>query len=283
MTLRVYDLPDVIGTIEAQFTNEKLNTTINIFGNQSDRYIDFDIPAIIMMFSVNAHVYIYFTSAQLGETILKVEIPIIPRPRPDEFDYTPEQIQGYNQLLEQMQQVINDGVSPTLSVTSIEGGNRINITDVNGTKSFDVMDGQDGVDGKNGVSPTVTVTTITGGHRITITDAGGSKSFDVMDGKDGTGSGGSGSSGSDGVSPTVEITEIQGGHTISITDVNGTTTFNVMDGAAGEAGKGVPSGGSSGQVLVKSSSTNYDTAWKTEEIKITLDENGNGTLSIERK
>lgn len=198
------------------------------------------------------------------------------------------QIQANTEAIEELRKngtgsAGKDGVSPTLSVTSIEGGNRISITDVNGTKSFDVMDGQDGIDGENGVSPTVTVTTITGGHRITITDANGSKSFNVMDGKDGTGSGGSGSSGADGVSPTVEVTEIQGGHTISITDVNGTTTFNVMDGAAGEAGKGVPSGGSSGQVLVKSSSNNYDTEWKTEEITITLDENGNGTLSIERK
>lgn len=198
------------------------------------------------------------------------------------------QIQANTEAIEELRKngtgaAGKDGVSPTLSVTSIEGGNRISITDVNGTKSFDVMDGQDGIDGENGVSPTVTVTTITGGHRITITDANGPKSFNVMDGKDGTGSGGSGSSGADGVSPTVEVTEIQGGHTISITDVNGTTTFNVMDGVTGETGKGVPPGGSSGQVLVKSSSNDYETEWKSQEITITLDENGNGTLSIERK
>lgn len=343
LTLRVCELPDVIGTVEAQFTNSKLNTTMNIPGNQNNGYFDFEIPPLIMMFSTNVHAYIYFTSAQLGETILKVEIPIIPRPCPAEFNYTPEQIQGYNQLLERMQQVIDegvsddqlaqaidsyltehpiesgateeqaaqiqankdaieelrqsgtgapgqdgkdgqDGISPTVTVETIDEGHRVIITDANGSKSFDVMNGQAGVSGENGVSPTVTVTTITGGHRITITDVNGSKSFDVMDGKDGTnGSGGSGSSGEDGFSPIIEVTEIDGGHAVSITDVNGTTSFNVMDGKDGIDGKGVPSGGILNQVLVKSSSNDYDTEWKTQEIIITLDENGNGTISLEGK
>lgn len=37
-----------------------------------------------------------------------------------------------------------DGVSPTVSVEKIEGGHRVTITDVNGTQSFDVMDGTGG-------------------------------------------------------------------------------------------------------------------------------------------
>lgn len=43
-----------------------------------------------------------------------------------------------------------DGFSPTITVEAIEGGNRIAITDVNGTKYVYVMDGEDGKDGKNG-------------------------------------------------------------------------------------------------------------------------------------
>lgn len=38
----------------------------------------------------------------------------------------------------------NDGVSPTISVTEISGGHQVSITDVNGSKSFNVMDGADG-------------------------------------------------------------------------------------------------------------------------------------------
>lgn len=80
-----------------------------------------------------------------------------------------------------------DGYSPTITVTNITGGHRVTITDVNGTKRFDVMDG---TKGSNGVSPTVTVVNITGGHRVSITDATGTKTFDVMNGS-GSGDGGS--------------------------------------------------------------------------------------------
>lgn len=40
--------------------------------------------------------------------------------------------------------VPKDGVSPVIKTTPIAGGHRITITDVYGTKSFDVMDGEDG-------------------------------------------------------------------------------------------------------------------------------------------
>lgn len=40
-----------------------------------------------------------------------------------------------------------DGVSPTVAVTEISGGHRVTITDAEGSRSFDVMDGQDGTGG----------------------------------------------------------------------------------------------------------------------------------------
>lgn len=75
-----------------------------------------------------------------------------------------------------------NGVSPTVSMAAITDGTRVTITDKNGAKSFDVMNGDDGTNGTDGVSPTVTVTDINGGHRVAITDATGTKTFDVMDG-----------------------------------------------------------------------------------------------------
>lgn len=41
----------------------------------------------------------------------------------------------------------NDGFSPVVEVEAIEGGNRVTITDKDGEKSFDVMDGKDGENG----------------------------------------------------------------------------------------------------------------------------------------
>lgn len=75
-----------------------------------------------------------------------------------------------------------DGVSPTVSTAAITDGTRVTITDKDGAKSFDVVNGDDGTNGTDGVSPTVIVTDINGGHRVAITDATGTKTFDVMDG-----------------------------------------------------------------------------------------------------
>ena len=55
---------------------------------------------------------------------------------------------------------IQDGVSPTVDIETITGGHKITITDVNGTETFNIMDGADGytpVKGKDysdGVSAT---------------------------------------------------------------------------------------------------------------------------------
>lgn len=46
-----------------------------------------------------------------------------------------------------------DGISPTVEMIDIDGGTRIIITDVNGPKSTDIMDGKDGKDGVDGATP----------------------------------------------------------------------------------------------------------------------------------
>ena len=43
-----------------------------------------------------------------------------------------------------------NGVSPTVSVTEIEGGHSVTITDINGPTTFDVMDGEKGDKGDKG-------------------------------------------------------------------------------------------------------------------------------------
>lgn len=86
----------------------------------------------------------------------------------------------------------DNGISPTVTVTDITNGHRVTITDADGMKTFDVMNGAQGDPGGKGdpgapgTSPTVTVTEITGGHRVTITDESGEHTFDVLDGEDGS-------------------------------------------------------------------------------------------------
>lgn len=66
--------------------------------------------------------------------------------------------------------------------------------------------------------------------------------------------------GDDGVSPTIATSKTGKVTTIEITDANGTHTATVNDGADG---LGVPAGGTAGQLLVKQSATDNDTAWET--------------------
>jgi hypothetical protein len=63
----------------------------------------------------------------------------------------------YDQIMDLLNKYIQggggsgeSGFSPTIEVSAIEGGHRLTITDVNGTKTVDVMDGKDGKDGEDG-------------------------------------------------------------------------------------------------------------------------------------
>lgn len=79
----------------------------------------------------------------------------------------------------------SSGISPIINITPITNGNKVEIVDAEGTKTFNVLNGTNGLDGTDGISPTLEVAEITGGHRVSITDVNGTQSFDVMDGVDG--------------------------------------------------------------------------------------------------
>ena len=100
----------------------------------------------------------------------------------------------------------SSGISPIITITPITNGNKVEITDAEGTKVFNVLNGTNGV---NGYTPV--------------------KGVDYFDGSDGT-------NGTDGISPTLSVEAITGGHKVNITDVNGTQSFNVMDGQDGVDG-----------------------------------------------
>ena len=120
-------------------------------------------------------------------------------------------IKAWENRLEVVENSIgSSGISPIVKVTPITGGNKVEITDANGTKIFNVMNGTNGTNGKDGAKG--------------------------LDGKDGT-NGLNGTNGVDGVSPTLSVEAISGGHRVTITDVNGTQSFNVMDGQDGRDGQ----------------------------------------------
>lgn len=99
-----------------------------------------------------------------------------------------------------------DGVSPTVEMIDIEGGTRIIITDVNGPKSTDIMDGKDGAKGEKG-------------------DTGA------------TGSNGSNGVGIKSVVQTTTSSADGGSNVITVTKTDNTTsTFTVKNGSKGSKG-----------------------------------------------
>ena len=56
----------------------------------------------------------------------------------------------------------NDGKSPAVTVTDIENGHRVSITDKDGTKTIDVLNGQTG---KTGATPVLTIGTVSSGDK----------------------------------------------------------------------------------------------------------------------
>lgn len=79
-----------------------------------------------------------------------------------------------------------DGVSPTITVTEIDDGHTITITDADGTQSFNVLNGADGADG---YSPNAKVEKENGVVTITITDKTGTTTAAIKE-NDGVGGAG---------------------------------------------------------------------------------------------
>jgi hypothetical protein len=93
-----------------------------------------------------------------------------------------------------------NGYSPTVSMTEVSGGTKLDITDVNGIHTTTILNGVNGKNGSNGsngqdgYSPVVTVTQTSTGHTVSITDKEGTQTFDVLNGTNGT----NGQNGADG-------------------------------------------------------------------------------------
>lgn len=81
-----------------------------------------------------------------------------------------------------------NGYSPTVSMTPVNNGTKLDITDVNGVHTATILNGTNGTNGTNGqdgFSPTIEVTQTSTGHTVSITDKEGTQTFDVLNGVNG--------------------------------------------------------------------------------------------------
>jgi hypothetical protein len=119
-----------------------------------------------------------------------------------------------------------DGESLTFNITDIDNGHQVNISGIQGSSSFNVLNGQDGADGINGVngadgqSVTFDIFNIANGHSVTLSGAQGSSSFDVMNGQNGV----------DGISPTFRFVENEDKVIVFVSGAQGEESFTLYDG-----------------------------------------------------
>lgn len=159
------------------------------------------------------------------------------------------------------------GTSPTVSVSAITGGHRITITDANGTKTIDVMDGEDGDPGKagNGIKSAV----LNADYTLTLTFDDGTSyttpSIRGTNGADGRGIKSIAKTSGTGAAGTTDT------YTITYTD-NTTSTFTVYNGKNGANG----SPGANGYTPVKGVDywTDADKAEIASEVFAEMDEAG---------
>lgn len=189
-------------TYEVHFSNTERGTSTTQIGDASGVLI----PDTLLTNGKAIYAWIVLHDDESdGETEYKIVIPVKGRSKPTDEVPTPEEQSAILQMITALTEGVqraeaarNDAISsaPTIVIEDITGGHRVSVTDVNGTNSFDVMNGNDGAqgsqgpkgdtgeDGNDGYSPTIDVTEITGGHRVSVTDVNGTSFFDVMDSYD---------------------------------------------------------------------------------------------------
>lgn len=177
------------------------------------------------------------------------------------------------------------GVSPTVQTETIPGGTKVTITDADGPKVFEVLNGKDGGEAATPVIGDNSNWFINGedtgkpsrgeqgpaGPKGDTGEQGPKGDIGPQGEKGETGAQGpqgpQGDAGPEGFSPTVEVTPISGGNKVTITDKTGPKEFNVMDGKDGTGG-----GGSAatlvidGDMVLKGGSIKY-AAFPTGEVQ----------------
>lgn len=129
----------------------------------------------------------------------------------------------------------NDGFSPTITATEIDGGHEITISNKDGSQTIAILHGKDGAgkDGKDGANG-VSCTHAWDGTVLSVTSASGTSSANLV--------GQAGRDGDDGVSivdvsQTTTSSEDDGTNVVTVSLSNGQKfTFNIKNGSTGSTG-----------------------------------------------
>jgi hypothetical protein len=116
------------------------------------------IPDELLQVNGQLYSYVFKGSVENGYTEYSEQFEIKKKPKPVDYVFTSTEyitIESLDKRVEKLetQGGGGSGFSPTVEIQPIDGGHKVIITDINGTKEFDVFDGQKGEKGDKGDKP----------------------------------------------------------------------------------------------------------------------------------
>lgn len=120
LKLRIYGLPaDAEWQIHYGYSEYK--DGLSVIGQLEGEAVVAAIPDILLMQAKPLWCYVYYEEESVGLTVYEIQIPIIPRIKPAAGTYTPEQIDNYDILLSEQNNVINSFNQANFYVNPTDG------------------------------------------------------------------------------------------------------------------------------------------------------------------
>ena len=157
INMRIADDDFQVGD-EIHFCNRTEECALVVKAYQLGDKVVADVPNILLTKSLPIRVYRYITAEDSTYSTAEKIFEVKARTKPDDYVYTQAEILCYASLDRRIKVLEagggsgggGGGISPTVTITKIEDGHRVTITDIYGEQSFDVMNGSDGENGKDG-------------------------------------------------------------------------------------------------------------------------------------
>lgn len=99
LQLRLSGLPTDSAIPQVHFSCVGTKEAFTVFPSIEEEIYVVEVPDVLLMQQNQLQCYVYTERLDSGVTIYELDIPIIPRARPKDISYTPEQEENYNRLL----------------------------------------------------------------------------------------------------------------------------------------------------------------------------------------
>ena len=94
---------------------------MTVLSTMEDDAVVAAIPDTLLLQSREVICYLYYESEDVGLTVFEIYIPVMPRLKPASAEYTPEQVDTFDQLVAQLQALIAAVDDMEFSVNAEDG------------------------------------------------------------------------------------------------------------------------------------------------------------------